>query len=147
MFNIRRATVDDVPLIAPLFNDYRVFYKQASDINAAKKFLEERLLKNESVIFLASKEDEAVGFTQLYPVFSSVSMKRAWILNDLFIDASSRGKGAGVLLLEAAKQLGRETESKYLLLQKQDDNYSAQHLYHKNEWNRVNDFFYEFDLY
>lgn len=147
MFNIRRATVDDVPLIAPLFNDYRVFYKQASDINAAKKFLEERLLKNESVIFLASKEDEAVGFTQLYPVFSSVSMKRAWILNDLFIDASSRGKGAGVLLLEAAKQLGRETESKYLLLQTQDDNYSAQQLYDKNEWNRVNDFFYEFDFY
>ena len=147
MFNIRRATIDDVSLIAPLFNDYRVFYKQASDINAAKKFLEERLLKNESVIFLAFKEDEAVGFTQLYPVFSSVSMKRAWILNDLFIDASSRGKGAGVLLLEAAKQLGRETESKYLLLQTQDDNYSAQHLYDKNEWNRVNDFFYEFDFY
>jgi ribosomal protein S18 acetylase RimI-like enzyme len=146
MFNIRRATIDDVPLIAPLFNDYRVFYKQASDLNAAKKFLEERLLKNESVIFLAFNEDNAVGFTQLYPVFSSVSMKRAWILNDLFINASSRGKGAGVLLLEAAKQLGRETESKYLLLQTQDDNYTAQHLYNQNEWKRVNDFFYEFDL-
>jgi GNAT superfamily N-acetyltransferase len=146
MFNIRRATIDDVQLIAPLFNDYRVFYKQASDLNAAKKFLEERLLKNESVIFLAFNEDNAVGFTQLYPVFSSVSMKRAWILNDLFINASSRGKGAGVLLLEAAKQLGRETESKYLLLQTQDDNYTAQHLYNQNEWKRVNDFFYEFDL-
>ena len=146
MFNIRKATIDDVPLIAPLFNDYRVFYKQAADVNAAKKFLEERLLNNESVIFLAFMEDKLVGFTQLYPVFSSVSMKRAWILNDLFIDTSSRGQGIGILLLEASKQLGRETESKYLLLQTQDDNYAARHLYNKNDWKRVSDIFYEFDL-
>ena len=146
MISVRTATIDDAPLLAPLFNAYRVFYKQASDVNAAKKFLEERLLKNESVIFLSFTEDALVGFTQLYPVFSSVSMKRAWVLNDLFIDVSARGKGIGTLLLEAAKQLGRETESKYLLLQTQDDNYAAQHLYNKNEWKRVNDIFYEFDL-
>src|SRR5882757_917548 len=107
MINIRQATIDDAVLVAPLFNDYRIFYKQSPDIKAAKNFIEERLLKNEAVIFLALDDDEAVGFTQLYPVFSSVSLKRAWILNDLFIDASARGKGIGALLLEAAKQLGR----------------------------------------
>src|SRR2546423_399052 len=132
MIHIRQAVIDDASLITPLFNDYRVFYRQASDGDAAKNFIEERLLRNESVIFLAFDNDKAVGFTQLYPVFSSVSLKRAWILNDLFIDASARGKGIGALLLEAAKQLGRETESKYLLLQTQVDNYAAQHLYNKN---------------
>jgi GNAT superfamily N-acetyltransferase len=146
MINIRQATIDDAVLIAPLFNDYRIFYKQPPDIKAAKNFIEERLLKNESVIFLALDDDRAVGFTQLYPVFSSVSLKRAWILNDLFIDAPARGKGIGALLLEAAKQLGRETGSKYLVLQTQDDNYAAQHLYNKNEWKKLSDFFYGFDL-
>jgi GNAT superfamily N-acetyltransferase len=146
MINIRQATIDDVVLIATLFNEYRIFYKQPPDIKASKSFIEERLLKNESVIFLAFDNDKAVGFTQLYPVFSSVSLKRAWILNDLFIDAFARGKGIGVLLLEAAKQLGRATNSKYLMLQTQDDNYTAQHLYNKNEWKRVGDLFYEFDL-
>jgi GNAT superfamily N-acetyltransferase len=146
MINIRQVTIDDAGLIAPLFNDYRIFYKQPSDIKAAKNFIEERLLKNESVIFLASDDDKAVGFTQLYPVFSSVSLKRAWILNDLFIDASARGKGIGALLLEAAKQLGRATDSKYLVLQTQDDNYAAQHLYNKNEWKKLSDLFYGFDL-
>ena len=99
MITVRQAGIDDVDLVAPLFNNYRVFYKQASDPGAAKSFLEERLLRNESVIFLAFDNNEAVGFTQLYPVFSSVSLKRAWILNDLFIDASARGKGAVALLL------------------------------------------------
>ena len=146
MIEVRQATIDDVDLIAPLFNDYRVFYKQDFDLKAAEDFIRERLLKNESVIFLAFDNDKAVGFTQLYPVFSSVSMKRAWILNDLFIEASSRGKGVGALLLEAAKKLGRETESKYLVLQTQMDNYNAQNLYNKNGWQKLSDWFYEFHL-
>src|SRR4051812_17502868 len=121
MITVRQATIDDASLVASLFNDYRIFYKQDDDIKAAKNFLEERLLRNESVIFIAFDDAHAIGFTQLYPVFSSVSLKRAWILNDLFIDVSARGKGVGTLLLEAAKQLGRETNSKYLVLQTQDD--------------------------
>src|SRR5258705_4737606 len=143
MITVRQATIDDVDLIAPLFNEYRVFYKQVSDVEAAKKFLEERLLKNESVVFLALDKDEAIGFTQLYPIFSSVSLKKAWLLNDLFVHASARGKGAGPLLLEAAKQLGKETGSKFLLLQTQNDNHPAKKLYNSNGWKQLADIFYE----
>jgi len=147
MITVRQATIDDVDLIAPLFNEYRVFYKQVSDVEAAKKFLQERLLRSESVVFLALDKDEAIGFTQLYPIFSSVSLKKAWLLNDLFVHASARGKGAGALLLEAAKQLGKETGSKFLLLQTQDDNHPAKKLYNSNGWKQQADIFYEFDLY
>ena len=146
MITVRQATIDDVDLIAPLFNEYRVFYQQVSNVEAAKKFLQERLMRNESVIFLALDENEAVGFTQLYPVFSSVSMRKAWLLNDLFVHASARGKGAGSLLLEAAKQLGRETDSKFLMLQTQNDNHGAQKLYDTNGWKRQTDIFFQFDL-
>ena len=146
MITVRQATIDDVDLIAPLFNEYRVFYQQVSNVDAAKKFLQERLMRNESVIFLALDEDEAVGFTQLYPVFSSVSMRKAWLLNDLFVHTSARGKGAGSLLLEAAKQLGRETDSKFLMLQTHNDNHGAQKLYDTNGWKRQTDIFFQFDL-
>src|SRR6187401_3535472 len=112
MITVRQATVDDVALIAPLFNEYRVYYKQASDVEAAKIFLQDRLLRNESIVFLALNGGEAIGFTQLYPIFSSVSLKKAWLLNDLFVHESARGKGAGKQLLKAAKELGQETESK-----------------------------------
>ena len=146
MLTIRKATIDDASLTAPLFDLYRVFYRQVADIDAAKKFLEERLLRNESVIFLAFDEATVVGFTQLYPIFSSVSIQRAWLLNDLFVHPSFRKKGVADLLLETAKQLGKETNSKFLLLQTTNDNYAAQQLYNKNGWKQMTDLFYEFDL-
>jgi GNAT superfamily N-acetyltransferase len=147
MITVRQATVDDVALIAPLFNEYRVYYKQASDVEAAKIFLQDRLLRNESIVFLALNAGEAVGFTQLYPIFSSVSLKKAWLLNDLFVHESERGKGAGKELLKAAKELGQETESKFLMLQTQMDNRDAQRLYNNSGWKPLSDIFFQLDLY
>ena len=147
MITVRQATVDDVALIAPLFNEYRVYYKQASDVEAAKIFLQDRLLRNESIVFLALNAGEAVGFTQLYPIFSSVSLKKAWLLNDLFVHESERGKGAGKELLKAAKQLGEETQSKFLMLQTLVDNQGAQKLYSSNGWKQLSDIFFQLDLY
>ena len=71
---------------------YRVFYEQKSDIHAARVFLEERLRKEESIIFIAKAGLDSVGFVQLYPAFSSVSMRKSWILNDLFVSETHRGK-------------------------------------------------------
>ena len=147
MITVRQATVDDVALIAPLFNEYRVYYKQASDVEAAKIFLQDRFLRNESIVFLALNGGEAIGFTQLYPIFSSVSLKKAWLLNDLFVHESARGNGAGKQLLKAAKQLGEETESKFLMLQTLVDNQGAQKLYSSNGWKPLSDIFFQLDLY
>lgn len=72
--NIRTATINDIDVIAVLFDAYRVFYQQPSDIESAKSFLRQRIEKHESVIFLANSDTgEALGFTQLYPTLSSVS--------------------------------------------------------------------------
>lgn len=144
---IKRATVDDVSKVAPLFDAYRRFYKQTSDIEAAAMFLNERLQKIESVIFIAFDNDNAVGFTQLYPIFSSVSMRRTWLLNDLYVSADARTKGAGTLLLDAAKKLGEETNSKWLLLETANDNFTAQKVYEKNNWQKVTDYcFYTLEV-
>lgn len=145
-FFIRRATIDDASVVAPLFNAYRVFYEQEPDLKAAEAFINERLLQDESVIFIAFANDKAVGFTQLYPIFSSVSLRTAWLLNDLYVDANARGAGIATALLNTAKEFGRETNSKWLLLQTHADNITAQSVYEKNGWERVNDFFYEFSL-
>lgn len=147
MITVRQATVDDVALVAPLFNEYRVYYKQASDLESAKIFLQDRLLRNESIVFLALNDGEAIGFTQLYPIFSSVSLKKAWLLNDLFVHESARGNGAGKELLKAAKELGEETDSKFLMLQTQLDNEGAQKLYSSNGWKPLSDMFFQLDLY
>src|SRR5581483_10999258 len=92
--NVTQATLDDLDALAPLFDGYRVFYRRASNLPAAREFLRERLALRESVIFIARNErGEALGFTQLYPCFSSVSARRLWILNDLFVAESARGLG------------------------------------------------------
>ena len=144
--DIKKATKDDVSSVALLFDAYRVFYEQTSNLPAAFDFLEQRLSKNESVIFLAILQNEAVGFVQLYPVFSSVQMKKAWLLNDLFVAESVRNQGVGEALLQQATQFGRETGAAYLLLQTASDNYRAQSVYEKNGWIKAQDFFYEYPL-
>ena len=146
MITIRQATIDDIPTVAYLFDKYRQWYKQEPNLEGAIDFLQSRTENGESVILVAMEEGEQIGFTQLYPIFSSVSMSKAWLLNDLFVIESQRGKGVATKLLEAAKNVGINTESKWLMLQTSDWNSEAQALYEKNGWVRESDFFYRFDL-
>jgi ribosomal protein S18 acetylase RimI-like enzyme len=143
---IKKASVNDAEIVAPLFDAYRIFYKQTSNVEDALRFIKERLQQNESVIFLALINGNAVGFVQLYPIFTSVSMRRTWLLNDLYVDGSARGKGVATALLEALKAFARSTDSRWLMLQTQNDNYTAQALYEKNGWRKETDFFYVYDL-
>tara|TARA_R110002050_G_scaffold80677_3_gene172439 strand:- start:4106 stop:4408 length:303 start_codon:yes stop_codon:yes gene_type:complete len=85
--------------LAPLFNGYRIFYKQESNLKVARDFLKERLTKQDSVIFMAYIDNVAVGFTQLYMLYSSVTMQPMYVLNDLFIDTNYRNKNIGTALI------------------------------------------------
>jgi GNAT superfamily N-acetyltransferase len=143
---IRKATIEDVHGVAELFDAYRVWYHQDSDIEKARHFLSERLCNGQSIIFIAEHNGRIVGFTQLYPIFSSVSMSNAWLLNDLFVVEEERGKGIASNLLNAARQHGCETSSKWLMLQTACDNAAAQALYEKNGWRKETDHFYVLDL-
>ncbi|WP_369903563.1 N-acetyltransferase family protein [Bacillus manliponensis] len=131
--------------IATLFNHYRMFYRQESNVEGAKAFLRDRIENEESVIFVALQDGEYVGFTQLYPSFSSISMKRLWILNDLFVHENSRGTGVGKRLLEAAKQFASENGAKGLKLQTEVDNITAQRLYAENGYMR-DSHYYHYEL-
>ncbi|WP_426455140.1 N-acetyltransferase family protein [Paenibacillus sp. S-38] len=123
----------ELEAVVPLFDAYRRFYGQPSDPEGAARFLEGLMARGESVILLACQEDppEALGFTQLYPGYSSVSMKRLWTLNDLYVRPEARGRGAAALLLEAAERLARESGAKGLQLETAPDNLTAQRLYER----------------
>ena len=90
---IIQASLEHVEVLTPLFDGYRQFYKQPSNLEGARRFLSERLANKESVIFLASNEEEGLGFIQLYPTFSSIVLKRMWILNDLYVLPDARRQG------------------------------------------------------
>jgi GNAT superfamily N-acetyltransferase len=133
---VTKVNAESVREVVSLFDAYRQFYSQQGDFEGARKFLAERLTRNESVILLASVNGRAVGFAQLYPSFSSLSMKRVWILNDLFVTLSARGQGVGTALLEECKRLAIETDAKELTLETMKTNFTAQHLYESLGWKR-----------
>ena len=120
-----------MPLAAPLFDAYRIFYVRTSDRLLARRFLSERLERGESVLLLAldGEPDRAVGISQLYPIFSSVTARPRWLLNDLFVVPEARGRGVGRALLEPARRLAVETGAAALVLATAPDNVSARRLY------------------
>jgi GNAT superfamily N-acetyltransferase len=144
---VKQATINDLNVIAPLFNAYRMFYQQTSDLNVARNFLSERLQKQESVIFFATNEDaEGLGFVQLYPSFSSVSAKRLWILNDLFVAEPARRGGVARRLMQRARDYAITTNAKGLFLETAHDNFHGQSLYESLGYQRNSEFYYFLDL-
>jgi GNAT superfamily N-acetyltransferase len=139
--HIVRAELKDLEDLVPMFDEYREFYEAGSDHAAARAFLTERTERHESVIFVAyTSPQEPVGFTQLYPSFSSVSLKRLWILNDLFVRSDIRRGGVGRALLERARQHAVETGTKGLVLSTAVTNKPAQTLYESAGWRRDDEF-------
>ena len=138
---ILQAGVEHISQLAPLFDAYRQFYRQPGDLAGAAAFLRERIERNESVVFLGVLDGVAVGFTQLYPCFSSTSMKRLWILNDLFVAPEARRHGVAKALMERARQLAMQTSAESLALETAVDNRNAQRLYEQLGWIRDEEFF------
>ena len=129
MYTLIQANLNHLDDLAVLFDAYRVFYKKETDLDAAKKFLRERLANDQSVIFMVYNDSRAVGFTQLYPVFSSVNMAAVWLLNDLFVDPVYRGKKIGKQLLEAAQNHCTASGAKGVSLETEQTNVVGNKLY------------------
>jgi GNAT superfamily N-acetyltransferase len=128
--HIVKAELQHVPDLIPLFDGYRIFYRQPSDYTKAKTFLSKRIQHNESIIYIAYDEENAVGFAQLYPLFSSVSMQPMFLLNDLYVEDNYRNQGIGNLLINKAKQLCKTLNYKGLAIQTEQNN-PAQELYQR----------------
>ena len=125
------VTQETIGEVVPLFNAYREFYGQSSDLQQAEQFIRERVVGAESIIFLAYLEEKPVGFAQLFPVFSSVAMKRAFLLNDLFVVKQARKQGVAQALMEQCYIYCQQEDARYMMLETARDNVQAQKLYEK----------------
>ena len=138
---VRQATVSDLDRLVPLFDAYRQFYRKPGDLDLARRFLLDRFQHNQSIIFLAERRDgSAVGFTQLFPSFSSAAAARIFILNDLFVWPDARRAKVGSSLLAAAAEFGRVVGAVRLTLSAEVTNEAAQALYETEGWRRQTEF-------
>jgi len=144
---VRRALPSDADAVAPLFDAYRQFYERRPDLPLARRFVADRLERDESVIFVAGRDGRAVGFVQLYPVFSSTAAnpRRLWLLNDLYVAPEVRGAGIARRLMAAARRMAEQTGACGLELVTARTNATAQQLYRSLGW-RQDDAFLRFEL-
>ena len=137
---IRQATVHDVEQLVPLFDAYRQFYGRTSDAAAARAFLLARCANRESTLFIAHQGERAIGFAQLYPSFSSVSLARIFILNDLFAQEQARRAGVASSLLSATASFAVSLGAVRLSLSTALTNDAAHALYRSAGWKRDQQF-------
>ena len=140
MISIQQANMDDLDTLVELFSGYLAFYERKHEAIAIRQFLSERISNKQSIIFIANSANKAVGFTQLYPAFASLSLKPSCILNDLFVLPDARGMGVANALMAAARQLAAETNACEIFLQTARSNHKAQALYEKLHYQRDDDF-------
>ena len=130
--NVRAATSADAEQVARLFDLYRCFYGRESNLSESAGFISERLKNNDSVIFIVETDDGTLaGFTQLYPIFSSISAKKAWVLNDLFVCHEFRYQGVASKLIQQSLAFCQNSGAEWVSLQTATDNFTAQQLYQK----------------
>jgi GNAT superfamily N-acetyltransferase len=144
----QRADASHLDPVARLFDAYRGFYGQPSNLQQSRDFIAERIALDESAIFLALADDgQALGFVQLYPTFSSIDAHRTWLLSDLFTAPAARGRGVGTLLMNTARAFALSTGAKGLVLETATDNFGAQRLYESSGYVRDTGYYtYMLDL-
>jgi len=133
---VRRAGLGDLSALGRLFDAYRRFYDQPSDEEGALRFLRERMINEDSLIWLAEVGGKPAGFTQVYPGVSSVRMAPQWLLNDLYVAEDARGMGAGEALLGAVRDAAQAAGAAQLKLETALNNHTAQRLYERAGWVR-----------
>ncbi len=144
---IEYASLTDLETLVPLFDAYRIFYEQPSNPEGARAYLGDRLGLRESVILLAWRAEQCVGFVQLYPGFSSIDMRRQWTLEDLFVVESSRQAGVARTLMDAARRHAEQTGAVRLTLATTRTNRKAQALYETLEYSLDDEYLvYTLDL-
>lgn len=143
---ITKANESHLELLIPAFEAYRSHFGQTNDHQKTRRFLSERLTQNNSTIFMALEESSGAlaGFTQLYPVFSTLKLESVWLLNDMFVMPDFRKGGVASLLIDAAWNHTKHTGAAWLTLKTGVENTKAQALYEKLGFRKDDEHFYYF---
>ena len=145
-FRIIEASKDYIEQVGELFDQYRQFYKYDSNIIQSTNFIKNRIINNESKIFIAiNNNNQAIGFVQLYETFGSLDLGKIIILYDLYVKKEFRKKNIGRKLMISSHKYAKEIKAKRIQLSTATDNFIGQSLYESLGYVKDKDF-YTYDL-
>ena len=127
-----------LPRLLPLMRAYCDFYNVNPD-DAALLAMSRALMADpdrEGVQFLATHDDEDVGFATVFWSWETSIARRVGVLNDLFVVPQARGRGVATALMGACRQRCRDQGAVRMIWQTAPDNLRAQSLYERLGANR-----------
>ncbi len=117
--------------LLPLMRGYCDFYR-VQPSNSALLLMARSLMADpthEGVQLIASDGGEDVGFATLFWSWETTTAGRIGVMNDLFVVASSRGRGVGSALVSACLERCRQHGAVRMTWQTAPDNLDAQAVY------------------
>ena len=142
---IIRAKKNHIESVSILFNLYRQFYKYEKNLNDSQKYIYQRIINNESIIFICTKNEKILAFVQLYETFDSLNLDKKLILYDLYVLEKYRKLGIARKLMNKSKDFAINNNFSRIELSTAKDNYNAQKLYESLDYIRDNEY-YSYDL-
>jgi GNAT superfamily N-acetyltransferase len=111
-FQIRRARVEDVPVILQLIRDLATYERAPAEVTATDKQLVDVLFgeRPAAEVLLAFEGKSPVGFAVYFYNFSTWLGRAGLYLEDLFVNPDKRGKGYGRALLVELAKIARDRE-------------------------------------
>lgn len=93
-------------------DEYRKFCGFNLSPEATKGFFKNLHKENKAATFIAiSEEYEIMGFINLYPSYSTLSLRKIWILNDLGVSSRFRRLGVAQALIKKSIEFAKESGS------------------------------------
>lgn len=140
-FEIAPVSADRYEELLPLIAAYQRFY-EADDIDEDRNrsFFRRFLDPSDVGLLLGARAGgRFLGYACLYWHFSSTRAVETVLMNDLYVDAETRGRGVGRALIEASAGVARARGAAGLQWATAPDNHTAQRLYdatgaERSEW-------------
>jgi GNAT superfamily N-acetyltransferase len=109
-FEIRRAFIEDVPVILELIRELATYERAPNEVAATEEQLVDVLFgeRPAAEVLLAFEGKSPVGFAVFFHNFSTWLGRPGLYLEDLFVKPEKRGKGYGRALLVDLAKIARD---------------------------------------